>query len=258
MIPERADLPLATTVGAADPMIPTVAVRPRSKLLQFPALAEEKAPSRPFLLFEFVILFVGLPVVLYCGFISSVPPLYMLWVAAGYALVILLRDPRFDRRQLWRSGALRAQLPQILALFAAGVVVVTALVHAYAPQLFLSLVRMHPIVWAVVMAMYPIVSVYPQALIYRAYLFHRYEPLVQTERGTRWWILILASAATFALVHILFHNWIAVALTLPGGILFARRYLETRSLCVSSVEHTLYGCFLFTVGLGQFFGVKVF
>ncbi len=35
--------------------------------------------------------------------------------------------------------------------------------------------------------------------------------------------------------------------------MFAARYQQSRSLAASSFEHALYGCFLFTVGLGQFF-----
>jgi uncharacterized protein len=42
-------------------------------------------------------------------------------------------------------------------------------------------------------------------------------------------------------------------LTFFGGILFAWRYVETGSLLTSSVEHALYGCWLFTVGLGVYF-----
>ena len=42
-------------------------------------------------------------------------------------------------------------------------------------------------------------------------------------------------------------------LTLVGGLLFAYRYTKTGSLLTSCVEHALYGCFLFTVGLGRFF-----
>jgi membrane protease YdiL (CAAX protease family) len=108
------------------------------------------------------------------------------------------------------------------------------------------------------MAGYPLFSVYPQGLIYRAFFFHRYRPLVEACAPlVRAWLLIVVSGATFALMHILFHNWIAVALTFPGGILFAVRYCNTRSLAVSSIEHALYGCFLFTIGLGQFFYVRV-
>jgi membrane protease YdiL (CAAX protease family) len=65
--------------------------------------------------------------------------------------------------------------------------------------------------------------------------------------------MIVASAAAFAFLHIIFHNSLAMALTFVGGLLFAARYAQTRSLATSSVEHALYGCWLFTVGLGQFF-----
>jgi membrane protease YdiL (CAAX protease family) len=171
---------------------------------------------------------------------------------------MLLRDAAFDRRQLWNAGSLRQQLPQILGLFLTGAAVVTVLVRQYAPDLFLILVRTHPRVWAFIMVGYPLISVYPQGLIYRAFFFHRYRPLVESfDPLVRSWLMIVVSAATFALMHILFHNWIAVALTFPGGILFALRYCNTRSLAVSSLEHALYGCFLFTVGLGQFFYVRV-
>ncbi|WP_234730087.1 hypothetical protein [Acidocella facilis] len=43
------------------------------------------------------------------------------------------------------------------------------------------------------------------------------------------------------------------ALTLAGGWLFARSYAATRSLTFSGVEHALYGCLVFTIGLGQYF-----
>ena len=65
--------------------------------------------------------------------------------------------------------------------------------------------------------------------------------------------MILASAAAFAFLHIIFRNGLAVALTFAGGLLFAARYAQTGSLAASTFEHALYGCWLFTVGLGQFF-----
>jgi uncharacterized protein len=251
---QRGVMPRATPAPGAGPEPRAEAARPQGKLLHFPSPSEDKAapPSRRFLLFEFVLLFVALPLVVFSGFVTSIPPLYILWGAAAYGLVMLWRDPSFDLGQLWKAAPLRRQLPQMLALFGAGVVVIAVLVREYDPHLFLILVRSHPRSWALIMLLYPFVSVYPQAIIYRAYLFHRYRRLLHKP-----WMMIVVSAAAFALVHIIFHNWIAVALTFPGGILFARRYMETRSLCVSSVEHALYGCFLFTVGLGQFFGVQV-
>ncbi|HEX4068004.1 MAG TPA: CPBP family intramembrane glutamic endopeptidase [Acidobacteriaceae bacterium] len=230
--------------------------------------AHAATPSVPLLLYrvllaaEFLFLFITLPLLLFFHWDTAVPPLPALWIVAVYCLIILLRDPTFDRHQLWNAAAFRKQLPQMLGLFLAGTAVIAALVHAYAPNLFLILPRTHTRAWLIVLALYTTISVYPQSLIYRAFLFHRYRPLLPSnprplDPRTRSLILILVSGATFALVHILFHNWIAVALTFPGGILFARRYDDTRSLALSSFEHALYGCFLFTIGLGQFFYVRV-
>jgi uncharacterized protein len=106
------------------------------------------------------------------------------------------------------------------------------------------------------MVSYPVVSVYPQGLLYRTWILHRYRSVFQPE-GASPALLLFASAAAFAATHLLFHSWIAVAATFPGGVLFARRYFNSRSLLVSSLEHALYGCLLFTIGLGQFFGLRV-
>jgi uncharacterized protein len=238
-------------------------------LVTAPVISAVTASRRFLLLSEFLLLFFGIPLALFFRLASQLPPLPILWVVAVYCFIILCRDPTFDRRQLWNAAPLRQQLPKILALFAVGIAIVTLLVRQYAPELFLILVRTHPRAWAAILAAYPVFSVYPQGLIYRAFFFHRYGPLFNANApavdaipgelapNTRIWLMIFASAATFALMHILFHNWIALALTFPGGILFARRYLDTRSLCVSSFEHALYGCFLFTIGLGQYFYVRV-
>jgi membrane protease YdiL (CAAX protease family) len=230
----------------------------------FSRLQDTARPSRLLLAVEFLTLFIALPVVLFLGLASSLPPLPLLWAVAVYCLIVLLRDPNFDRRQLWNAALLRNQLPQILALFATGALIVVLLIRLYAPSLLLVLPRTHPRLWAFVILGYPIFSVVPQGLIYRAYFFHRYRGLLETGLAgtpigpqTRSAILIVASAATFSLMHIVFHNWIALALTFPGGILFAVRYCNTRSLAVYSIEHALYGCFLFTIGLGQFFYVRV-
>lgn len=236
---------------------PPIPAGPRGKLLQFPA---HPAPAvrlrvRALLLAEFLLLFAALPLVVFLRTTGKLDPLQPLWLASAVCLVLLLLDPTFDRRQLWNAAPLGRQLPQILALFAAGAVAITALVHQYAPQLLLSLPRSQPRLWALVMVSYPFVSVIPQTLVYRVFLFHRYRPLLPQGRQAESAALILLSAAAFAFSHIVFHNWIAVALTVPGGVLFAVRYHNTRSLCVSSVEHSLYGCFLFTIGLGVYFGL---
>jgi hypothetical protein len=38
-----------------------------------------------------------------------------------------------------------------------------------------------------------------------------------------------------------------------GGVFFARTYTARPSLALVVAEHALYGCFLFTLGLGHYF-----
>ena len=203
--------------------------------------------TRAELVIEFLLLFVALPLA-YRFSPVRLPALPLLWIVAGYACWRLLADPRFRRGQLWNSSPLPASLVTILLIFAVVALALWLGVRRFAPELQWDLIRQHPAFWAIVMVAYPIFSVYPQGLLYRAFFFERYAALFPGK-----WAMIVASAAAFAFLHIIFHNWLAVALTFGGGLLFALRYAETGSLAASSFEHALYGCWLFTVGLGQYF-----
>jgi membrane protease YdiL (CAAX protease family) len=61
------------------------------------------------------------------------------------------------------------------------------------------------------------------------------------------------SAIAFSFAHIVFRNPWAILFTFVGGLMFASTYLKTRSNLAASVEHALYGCFVFTIGIGQYF-----
>lgn len=253
------ELVSAGQAGAAPAALPEA--RP-ARVIEFPAPAKTAerrnaaaAQPRAYLALEFTLLYIAGPVALWMRATDGLNALEMLWLAGAFCLTLLLADPTFDRRKLWNSGPLRQQLPQIVALFAAGAAAIAALVHAYAPRLLFRLPLHHPILWALILITYPIVSVVPQTLVYRVFLFHRYESLVRLKPNQRAAVLIVVSGLAFCFSHLVFRNWVAPALTLPGGLLFATRYHNTRSQCVSSVEHTLYGCFLFTVGLGHYFGM---
>ena len=99
------------------------------------------------------------------------------------------------------------------------------------------------------MALYPLLSVIAQELVYRTFFFHRYGRLF----GDATWAAILANGALFGFGHIIFGNWIAIAGTTVIGCLLAYRYVRTRSFWAVWFEHSLYGALVFTVGLGQFF-----
>jgi hypothetical protein len=172
----------------------------------------------------------------------------VLWVISGYAWWQLMRDPHFDRKQLWNAGQLSGNLAAILIPFAVAALVIWLGVRRLAPDREWMLIRENPALWAVVMVAYPVLSVYPQGLLYRAFFFERYAVLFPGR-----WTMIVASTAAFAFLHIVFRNRLAPALTAAGGLLFAFRYAETQSLATSCLEHALYGCWLFTVGLGEYF-----
>jgi CAAX protease family protein len=91
-------------------------------------------------------------------------------------------------------------------------------------------------------------AVLPQTLIYRAFIFDRYHSMGLSRNA-----LILMSALAFSWLHIVLRNPLAPLLTLPAGLLFAWRYARTKSLMASAFEHALYGCLIFTVGLGSYF-----
>jgi membrane protease YdiL (CAAX protease family) len=207
--------------------------------------------SRVLLAVEMVVLFVGLPL----GYRFSpgrLPALPILWLVAAYGWWMLKRDGSFDMRRLWNAGPLGGQMAGMLLVFAVVAALLWVGTHWFEPQLEWGFVKQHPRLWAVVMVLYPILSVYPQGILYRAFFLHRYAAFFPDTAMGRW-ALIVASAAAFGFLHIIFRNPLAVVLTLFGGVLFAWRYETTGSLLTSSVEHSLYGCWLFTVGLGQYF-----
>ncbi|MEU7532173.1 type II CAAX endopeptidase family protein [Saccharothrix sp. NPDC042600] len=201
--------------------------------------------SRWYLAAEFVVVFFGL-VTAYTLLWRGTSPIPVLLVL-GAAVVWHLWRTGFDRRSFWRPEALRGQWRPMLTLWTLTAAGCAAAVAVLTPDALLVLPREQPLLWAAVVVFYPLLSVYPQELLFRAFLFHRYEP-VFGPTGT-----VAAGAVAFGFVHIAFGNWVAVALSAAGGAVFAARYRETRSLLVVSVEHALYGLLMFTIGLGRYF-----
>ncbi|GAA2629697.1 CPBP family glutamic-type intramembrane protease [Paractinoplanes durhamensis] len=195
-------------------------------------------------LLEYVLVFFGL-VGLYIAVHVPGGPIPILLLAAVAVVVYLRRTGGFAP---FRRSALRPALPGMLLRWAAvSVLAVVAVAVVDRDHLF-DLPRREPLLWLAVIVFYPLVSVYPQELLFRAFLLRRYAPVFGTGLGAA-----AASAAAFGFAHLLFGNVLAVLATIAGGWLFARRYQRTRSLLVVSVEHALYGITIFTVGLGQYF-----
>jgi membrane protease YdiL (CAAX protease family) len=200
-----------------------------------------------FLALELAAVFVVVPLLIYYRDIPNLPIPYVLLIALG-AFLVLRRDATFRLSQLTSWGNFRPFLTAILIRDAICIVGLGIAVYFLAPQLLFSLIRRSPGLWALIFLLYPLLSVYPQELLYRAFFFHRYEPLFGRGRG-----MLLASALAFAFVHIIFRNWLAVGLCAIGGFLFSLTYQTSGSLLLACLDHAIFGNFLFTIGLGQFF-----
>ncbi len=214
---------------------------------KLPAAALSSSSGNFSLIAEFLILFVVLPLAFrFKPF--PFPPIPALWLMMAYCLFRLWSDASFNRSLLWNPEAFPRFVTQIVLAFFGVALLLGLSVYFLRPQLLFNFVRRAPLFWGIVMLLYPVLSVYPQGIVYRAFFFQRYRGLFP---GTLQ--MILASAAVFAFVHIIFRNPIAVAFTFLGGVLFAWRYQETGSLFTSSLEHALYGSLMFTIGLGEYF-----
>ncbi|HKM67649.1 MAG TPA: CPBP family intramembrane glutamic endopeptidase [Candidatus Acidoferrum sp.] len=203
---------------------------------------------RPVLLaLEFSGVFVGIPLLIYYRRLPNYPIPYLL-IMALLSFLVLRSDPTFDVAQLASWGNSRPYLSTVLIRDVVCLIFLGFAVRLFAPQLLFSLFKRSPAHWLLIFCLYPLLSVYPQELFYRAFFFHRYQPLF----GSGWGML-LGSAFSFGFVHIIFRNWLAVGLCVIGGLLFSFTYQSSGSLLLACLDHALFGNFLFTIGLGQFF-----
>ncbi len=193
-------------------------------------------------------LYLGLPLFLYTmrhRIAEHIVPTILI-LAAG-CLLYLLVSPQFDGSQLWHTARFRRHIRGTLVNFFIGASGITAGLVIFSPELFLSFPREQTSAWLVLLVSYPVFSVYPQEIIFRAFLFHRYRALFPSKRAR-----IGASGVAFSLAHLVFANWVAPLITLAGGLLFARTYSRSGSLLQATIEHGLWGLFVFTIGLGWY------
>ena len=107
--------------------------------------------------------------------------------------------------------------------------------------------------WLLICIFYPVFSASIQEVIYRTFLFRRYNSLFKNK-----WILVLVSAMAFSFVHIVYYSPVSLILTLIAGLYLAYIYEKTGSVLFTSILHGLLGIIIFTVGLGQYFRLDMY
>ncbi len=115
-----------------------------------------------------------------------------------------------------------------------------------------SLIRERPWLWAMVMVLYPVLSVLPQEIIFRVFLCEGHAKLLNHPLAR-----VLVGAILFGWAHIIYAGYFAAFSSFFAGIALALNYEKNRdapgALWPLLLEHALYGQIVFTLGLGKFF-----
>ena len=162
-----------------------------------------------------------------------------------YIVYTLVRNKLISRKALTILPA-KLLWKYILLRFVVMVVVTTILMYFFNNEKLFIVVKKNIGFWLMLSAFYSIFSVYPQELIYRSFFFARYRELIKNRN-----LFIALNALVFSLAHVGFKNPLVLMITLIGGVIFAITYSKTKSLLFTSIEHALYGSWLFTVGAGE-------
>ncbi len=203
--------------------------------------------NRLYLTLELCILFMGIPLVFYFELVA-IPKIAALLGVALFVVLVLWFDEELDFSQLFTPPGEKVSARHLIKRSIAVVLTVCGLVLILHPSEFFYFPREQPVVWMVVMLLYPLLSALPQELTYREFFFQRYRTLFPSEM-----VLGIASALAFSTLHIIYDNGWAIGLSLVAGFMFVETYRKSKSLYWVTVEHTLYGCLVFTLGMGRYF-----
>ena len=196
---------------------------------------------------EFFLIFIILPVSFALDYPFEIKA-FLAVFGFAYVIYVLLKiegtkfraAPNLHWRSFWKNVFIKLLIISFLTI---SYMLLTA-----KSDLFHVLYR-EPKLWVIILFAYAMFSVYPQELIYRTLYFQRYRSLFKSKS-----LFIFINAIVFSLAHIFYRNPLVLLMTFLGGILFAMTYDKTKSTLLVSIEHAIYGCWLFTVGMGSMLG----
>jgi membrane protease YdiL (CAAX protease family) len=198
-------------------------------------------------IFEFTVLFFGIPLLIYLDRDFIHPSIIILPVLA-FIFIVLRRSTDFRWKELVRWKISGPVLWKNAAVLTGTLVVMLAAVVLFDQEHLFDLPRAHPWIYLALCLAYPVFSAFGQEVIYRTFLFRRYGDFFG-----KGWITVLASGISFSFLHIVYYDPVSMILTLVGGIYFAQVYQETGSVLFTAVLHGIMGIIVFGAGLGRFF-----
>lgn len=196
---------------------------------------------------EFFLLFIVLPIVFVIQFsmwikmcLGVIGFLYILYVLLKIEKNRFKVAPNLNWKSFWKRTGLT-----LIGI----AIITTVFVWVTDKEALFNVLINKPKLWVLILFIYSLFSVYPQELIYRTFFFQRYELFFKNKNH-----LLFINAIVFSLGHIFFRNSVVLVLTFLGGLLFAISFNKTRSTLLVSIEHAVYGCWLFTIGMGEMLG----
>ena len=200
---------------------------------------------------EFLILFFGIPLLMFFDTGFTLPSMVLI-PCLVFIFLILRYKTGFRWKELlyFRIGRSRLVRDAVILMICGIFLGITVLI--WIPDKLFNLPRGNPLIWLALSLFYPVFSAYPQEIIYRTYIFHRYKNIFPSK-----WPMIAASGITFGFVHILYYHPLSMILTLVGGLYLANVYYHTRSVLYTAILHGILGMLVYTVGLGEFFWLEM-
>jgi len=170
-----------------------------------------------------------------------------LFVLGAVGIVLLHFTAGFHWRELV-LGFGQIRLSTILATAAAALLAGVPIIAIGHPDALFALPRARPELLVMIALLYPVLSVFPQEIAYRALYFRRYGHLLPRGRAG-----LVLNAAFFSLAHAMYWSWIAVGMSFLGGLIFAWAYETRNSFPLAVVLHSIAGVLFFAIGMGVYF-----
>ena len=200
---------------------------------------------------EFILLFFGIPVLIYFYSFVMHPVLLLLPV-----LVIVLwyfRNKKdINLRTLFNLSVSPAFFWKHIALVLFTGLLMIGYVYFFEREKLFNLPRENTQIWLLFFFLYPLLSAWIQEIIYRTFLFIRYQKLFKKK-----YLLILASGITFGFAHIVYYHPLSLVLTFIAGMYLAWIYAKTENVFFTSILHAILGNLVFTIGLGHYFWLNM-
>lgn len=206
-----------------------------------------KYSSNTKLTLELLFLYVALPI----SFCFSFPIYIKLGLGVLsfiYLMTILIQKKYCFIKSAFTNYSKKIGRQILINLFAL-ILITTVYLRVTNPDTLFNVIKAKPTMWITFICIYSFLSVIPQEIIYRSFYFERYKGLFPNQN-----FFILSNALVFSLGHIFFNNLLVSGITFIGGLIFAYTYNKTKSLILVSIEHAIYGCWLYTVGFGEILG----